>query len=136
MGSSKLIYQVNSFDGVPTYFDSAINENAKEEAEVLLAKRREQVLIQEAVRFSICATFVDNSNTTWRNIKDEDPEDTVCQVFDHLLGEYEEAPNKTEAFALNEQRKQEFLTSIRLDKVYEHETMPSDQPVSAGLTTL
>jgi hypothetical protein len=131
-----MIYQVNAFNGAPTYFDGATNTNAKAEAEALLVQRRAQVLEQEAVRFSICATFIDGENTTWRELKAEDPEDTVCQVFDHALGEYEEAQNKTEAFALNEQRKQEFLTSVKLDKVYEYETMPSDQPVSTGLVAL
>lgn len=131
-----MIYQVNAFNDAPTYFDSASNSNAKSEAEVLLTQRREQVLIQESVRFSICAMFVDGANTTWRELNEEDPEDTVCQVFDHLLGEYEEAPNKTAAYQLNEQRKQEFLASIKLDKVYEHETMPSNQPISSGLASV
>jgi len=136
MGSGIVIYQVNSFNDAPTYFYSETNENAKAEAESLLAQRKEQILIQEAVRFSICATFVEGSNTTWRELNEQDPEDTVCQVFDHLLGEYEEVPNKTTAYQLNEQRRQEFLTSIRLDKVYEYETMPSDQPISTGIAVL
>lgn len=136
MGSSIMIYQVNEFNGLPTYFDSTINENAKAEAEALLSQRKEQTLIQEAVRFSICATFVDGTDTVWRNVLDADPEDTVCQVFDNLKGQYDVAPNKTAAYQMNEQRKQEFLEAIKLDKVYEYETMPSDQPVSVGLASL
>lgn len=136
MGSSKLIYQVNAYNGIPTYFDDLKNQNAKADAEALLAQRRAETLLQESVRFSICATFVSGNDTVWRNVQEDDPEDTVCHVFDHLLGEYEEVQGKAAAYALNEQRKEEFLTSVKLDKVYEYETIPSDQPVSTGLAAL
>jgi hypothetical protein len=131
-----LIYQVNAYNDVPTYFDDANASNAKTEAEALLTQRRAQILIQEAGRFSVCATFVSGNDTVWRNLNDEDPEDTVCQVFDHVLGEYEEIQGKTLAYQLNEERKEEFLASIKLDKVYEYAVMPSDQSVSIGLNNV
>lgn len=121
---------------MPTYFDDAINPNAKAEAEALLAQRRAETLLQEAARFSICATFVSGNDTVWRELREDDPEDTTCHVFDHLIGEYEEVQGKTAAYELNEQRKEEFLAASGLDTVREHVTMPSDQPVSIGLANL
>ena len=114
-----MIYQVYGFNVEPTYFDDATNANAKTDAETLLAQKQKDVLAYEAIRFSICATFVDGNNTTWREIKDTDPEDTICQVFDTFTGSYTQVSNKTEAYALNEQKKQNFLLSVGLDKVYE-----------------
>ena len=114
-----MIYQVYGFNVEPTYFDDATNANAKTDAEILLAQKQKDVLAYEAIRFSICATFVDGNNTTWREIKDTDPEDTICQVFDTFTGSYTQVSNKTEAYALNEQKKQNFLLSVGLDKVYE-----------------
>jgi hypothetical protein len=121
-----MIYKVFGYNTQPTYFDEAVNINAKAEAEALLVQRQEEVLLNEALRFSICAIFVDGNNTTWREVLDSDPEDTVCQVFDTFAGGYTECANKTEAFALNEQKKQAFLTEIKLDKVYEVEVIPGD----------
>jgi hypothetical protein len=118
-----MIYKVNGYNTEPTYFDEATNVNAKAEAEVLLAQKQAEVLTIEEARFSICATFVDGSNTTWRAILDSDPEDTVCQVFDTFVGRYTECANKTEAYALNEKKKEAFLKDISLDKVYEVEAV-------------
>lgn len=119
-----MIYQVNGFNVKPTYFDEAANPNAKAEAEALLNQKRAEVLVLEAVRFSICSTFINGNDTTWREVQDSDPEDTVCQVFDTFSGSYTQVNNKTDAHILNEQKKQEFLTSIGMDKVYELTKMP------------
>lgn len=120
-----MIYMVNGIEGTPTYFDESVNPNAKADAEAFLKEKREEALSKEAVRFSICATFVNGMDTTWRVIEESDPEDTVCQVFDHVVGVYTEVPNKTEAIALNEQRKQEFLASIALDRVFDLTELPT-----------
>lgn len=121
------IYVVNGFNAEPTYFDEATNQNAKSDAENLLLQKQQEVLMAEAVRFSVCATFVNGNDTTWREVLDSDPEDTICQVFDTCTGQYTQCSNKTEAFALNEQKKQEFLISIGLDKVYEVSEIPAKQ---------
>lgn len=121
-----MIYKVFGYNTEPTYFDEQVNPNAKAEAEVLLAQKQSEVLTIEEARFSICATFVEGSNTTWRVIADTDPEDTICQVFDTFTGRYTECANKTEANALNEKKKEAFLKSNFLDKVYEVEIMPGD----------
>ena len=119
-----MIYQVNKFYTEPEYFDEASNTNAKADAEALLTKVRAEVLEKEAIRFSICATFVSGNETTLREIQESDPEDSESQVFDTLSGSYTQVATKTEAYTLNEQKKQNFLTSCGLDVVVELEEMP------------
>ena len=133
-----MIYQVIGYNVEPTYFDEATNPNAKAEAEALLVQKQTDVLAYEAVRFSICATFVDGNNTTWREVQESDPEDTICQVFDTFTGSYTQCANKTEAYALNAQKQQAFLASIGLDKVIELTELPKPkaQPISEGTQTL
>lgn len=133
-----MIYKVNGYNTEPTYFDEATNQNAKADAETLLAQRQQEILLQEVVRFSVCATFVNGNDTTWREVQESDPEETICQVFDTFTGQYTEVNNKTEAFALNEQKKQNFLASIGLDSVVEMEELPQPrpQPVSSGTQNL
>jgi hypothetical protein len=132
-----MIYKVNTVYDLPQHFDVMTNPNAKADAEELLAQVRSEVLKKEAIRFSICATFVNGNDATWREVQDSDPEDTVCQVFDSLTGTYTKVATKTEAYALNEQRKQEFLTSCGLDTVTELEEMPTPvQPTTQGTQTL
>jgi hypothetical protein len=127
-----MIYKVFGYNTDSTYFDEAINVNAKAEAEIYLKQRQSEVLAIETSRFSICATFVDGNNTTWREVLDSDPEDTVCQVFDTFTGQYTECANKTEAHNLNKQKEEAFLKSIFLDKVYEVQTMPGDLTESSS----
>lgn len=122
-----MIYQVNGYNVEPTYFDETTNPNAKTDAEALLAQKQQDVLAYEAVRFSICATFVDGNNTTWREVQESDPEDIICQVFDTFTGQYTQVQNKADAHALNNEKKQAFLASIGLDKVIELAEMP--QPI-------
>lgn len=137
-----MIYMVNGHNTKPTYFDEATNSNAKADAELFLTQKQKDVLTYEAVRFSICATFVNGNDTTWREIQESDPEDTVCQVFDTFAGSYIQVATKTEAYALNEQKKQEFLVSCGLDKIFElaeipkASTEPLPQPISQGTQTL
>ena len=120
MGNSIMIYLVSG-----TYFDEATNPNAKTEAEAFLKQKRQDTLHQESYRFSICATFVNGNDTTWREVQETDPENTICQVFDHLKGSYTQVSTKTEANVLNEQRKQDYLASLKLDAVQELTEMPT-----------
>ena len=137
------IYKVNGYNSEPTYFDDSSNVNAKAEAEALLAQKQIDVLAYESVRFSVCATFVNGNDTTWREVQDSDPEDTICQVFDTFTGTYTECANKTKAFALNEQKKKEFLVYASLDQVFLLDAIPAKpiavsnaQPISTGTQTL
>lgn len=131
-----MIYQVYGYNVEPIYFDDISNPNAKTEAEELLAQKQKEVLTAEAVRFSICATFVNGNDTTWREIQEFDPEDTICQVFDTFTGTYTQVNSKTEAYALNKIKQANFLASIKLDKVYELEAMPDAQPTIEGVAQL
>lgn len=123
-----IIYVVNGFNIFDkTMFDSSTNPNALQEAEVRLAQTQAHVWERESYRFSICASFIDGTNMTWRAIEDSDPEDTVCQVFNHMTGTYTEYPNKTLAFAANEQLKNKFLEDLKLNKVYEIDSIPAQE---------
>ena len=119
-----MIYKVNLHRTEAAFFDEATNVNARQEAETILATERIKALLEEETRFSINAAVYINGNTAWRAIQDSDTEDTICQVFNTFTGQYTECANKTEAYALNEQIKEQFLSSIGLDKVYELEAMP------------
>lgn len=130
-----MIYQVNGYNVEPTYLEN------KADAEALLVQKQADVLSYEAVRFSICATFVNGNDTIWREIQESDPEDTICQVFDTFTGTYTQCTNKTEAYALNTQKQQAFLASVGLDKVIELTEMPKTpqelaQPKTSGTQTL
>ena len=133
-----MIYKVNGYITGPVYFDESKVADAKTQADILLESNRTQALISEASRFSICATFVDGQNTTWREIQESDPEDTVCQVFNHLTGTYTEVLSKTDAIKLNTELKEQYLTDIGLDKVEQLDSMPEllPQPISRGTQPL
>lgn len=122
-----MIYRVNGVEPLDIhYFDDSINPNAKADAEAMLIQKRAEALTKHAVRFSICSTFVDGNNSTWRTVEDSDPEDTICQVFNYSTGRYTECQNKTQAIAMNEQIKETFLAEIMLDKVYEVDSIPTE----------
>lgn len=146
-----MIYKVNGYNTQTTYFvDQATFEQnpaytlgtlivgTQADAEILLSQTQQTVLNNETVRFSICATFVNGNDTTWREVLESDPEETICQVFDTFTGSYTQCANKTEAFALNEQKKQNFLASVGLDSVIELDALPEEptQPISKGTQTL
>jgi hypothetical protein len=129
-----MIYQVN---GNNFYVDQATYDTnnssfklgflivgTQTDAEAKLVELQKELLTREAVRFSICATFVNGNDTIWREVQESDPEDTICQVFDTMTGQYTQVTNKTEAYALNEQKKQQFLASVGLDKVQELSELP------------
>lgn len=112
------------------YIKATILVGTKSDAETFLAEKQNQILIAESSRFHVCATFINGNDHIWRAIEDKDPEDTICQVFNHLTGTYTECSTKTEGFALNEQVKQQFLASFGLDKIYEIDTI---EPASSAI---
>jgi hypothetical protein len=114
-----MIYKVHAFNANPVYFDESTNPNALSDAEALLVENRAYALTHEATRFSICAEFTDGNNITWREIREADPENTICQVFDSFTGTYIKTETKSEAYTLNENMKQKFLEHISLDKIFE-----------------
>ena len=135
---TKYFVDQTTFEQNPNYTLGILVVGTQTDAETLLAQIQTDVLSYEAVRFSVCATFVNDNNTTWREVLESDPEETICQVFDTFTGQYTECANKTEAYALNEQKKQNFLASCGLDAVVELETLPEEptQPISKGTQTL
>lgn len=138
-----MIYSLNSYGENPIYFvEQAIydaNPNyklatlvvgTKADAEIALINMQTKVLNAEASRFSVCATFVEGNNTIWREVQDSDVEDTICQVFDTFTGTYTQVNNKTEAYELNEQKKQNFLIYYGLDKIYNIDNLPPQPTLS------
>lgn len=147
------IYKVNNLGKKPTYYvaskealDQAIAINPDldyvigglVDAQAALDVIKTAQLEAEKVRFSICATFVNGNDTTWREIQDSDPEDTICQVFDTFTGTYTQVNSKTEANQLNEQKKQAYLDSVGLGSLVELSEVPAPlpQPKSSGTQTL
>lgn len=135
-----MIFKVNGYNEIPTFFvdQSTFDSNqnyklgnlvvgSKEDADSKLLDLQNLILSYEAVRFSICATFVNGDDTEWREIKESDPEETICQVLNHNTGQYTQCNNKTEAFILNEKMKQDFLVDFGIDKVIEQDALP--QPI-------
>jgi len=143
-----MIFRVNAFnEPLPTYFvpdqatiDSLTSNKyiqgnfkvgTKQDAEAFLEEKCATILVNEASRFNVCATFIIGTDHMWRAVQQDDPEDTICQVLDHSNGTYTTCQNKTEAFALNKQRKQEFLNSIGMGQVIELETVEPASSVIA-----
>jgi PPE-repeat protein len=153
-----MIYQLNGYNVPATYYvadqatldaANAVNPNLKyvigtqADAQTALTQKQADVLAYEAVRFSVCATFVDGNNSTWREVQSTDPEDTVCQVFNTYTGQYTQYPNKTEANATNSAIQLQFLTESGLDKLVEladvtalPKPLPATQPKSTGTQTV
>jgi hypothetical protein len=136
-----MIYKVFSYNDIPTFFvtqdvyeankdyeHALLVVGGLEDAELLLLKKQQETLINETSRFSICVSFVVGNNTIWRQIQEDDPNSTICQVFNHVSGAYTEVLSKSAANDLNEQYKKEFLESIGLDKVYALDAIPVIQP--------
>jgi hypothetical protein len=132
------IYQVNGYNQPPTFYvpdqDTAntaapnamytVIIGTQQDAQNALTTLQSEVLQKEAMRFSICATFIEDTHTTWRAVQDSDPEDTICQVFNMSTGQYTQCSTKTEANTVNAQIQQQFLASIGLDTVKEVTQLP------------
>lgn len=148
------IYQVNQWNAAPIFFvpDQAAADMAEpnnpnigsikigtmQDAQAELQTIQEQVLVQESVRFSICANFQVPGGVEWRELQDTDPEDTVCQVFSTFTGQYTKYPSVTSAKAANAALQQQFLQSVGLGSVVEVQTLPPSpkQPTVKGAQTL
>lgn len=147
------IYQVNGYNEAPTFYVpdttflvnvapnnpyiKAVLVGTEQDAQVELVNRQKNVILQETVRFSVCATFVEGDNSVWREVLDSDPEDTVCKVFNAFTGQYISYSTKTEANAANEQMKQQFLATIGMDSVKTLDALPEyKQPATKGTQTL
>lgn len=113
------------------YIKATVLVGTKSDAENFLLEKQKKILETEASRFHVCATFVVGNDHVWRALEDADPEDTICQVLDHLSGTYIQCATKTEGFARNAQVKQEFLESIGLGAVVELEVVEPMQSVIA-----
>jgi hypothetical protein len=86
--------------------------DTEEKASEIAAQNKAALLEREAYRFTIAKVVVSGPNTTWTNADfDNDPEETVYQVFNTLTGQHEEVATKTSAIARKDEIQQEFLKS-------------------------
>jgi hypothetical protein len=150
------IYQVNQYGSRASVFfvpDQATADTApqgnpliasvkigtQQDAQTFLQAYQAQIIEQEAARFSIAANFSDgNGNTVWRALNSNDPDNTVCQVFNTFTGGYTEYQTVTEAKAAEVVIQQQFLKNVRLDAPVEVSAFPAapKQPTVSGATTL
>ena len=146
------IFQVNGYNNQSTFYVDQATYDANSatfkggtlvvgtqaDADAKLATLQASVLAYEAVRFSMCATFVNGNDSVWREVVSTDPEDTVCQVFNTFTGQYTSYPNQTEAKAANAALQAQFLDSIGLGAVTSPSALPVPpvQPKSTGTQTV
>lgn len=100
------------------------------EAQSLLAAAQAEALISEAARFCVAFVEVSGTDTTWRAMLDSDLAEGDFKVFVHDTGLYESYTTRSLADARILELHNEFLVSIKLDKVYEY-VAPRMQPKSA-----
>jgi hypothetical protein len=101
------------------------------DAQKALEIQQQNCLMYQSGAFSICSNIEIDDGVMWKTMRKEDPENGIYQVFDCFTGQYTQCSSKTEAINLNEQKKQQFLISCGLDKVYELNEIP--QPNQGNL---
>ncbi len=134
-----MIYIANRFGAEPDYYVedqatadllqqyysySSLQIGTRTDAELQLDVNRQTCLTENADRFNICAIFVNGSDTVWRAMRDDDPEEYEYKVFNHMTGVYSTHQTKTAALIENEIRKDEFLTMFGMDSVKEWAEVP------------
>lgn len=133
------IYQVNRYNALPDFIvpdqatvDAAVGNplvgaaiiGTQADAQTRLVQYQQECLAANMTRFSICATFVNGTDQTWREMQDTDPEDFTYLVFNQMTGQYTSCSSKTLALQENEARKAEFLALAKLDQVYPVDALP------------
>ncbi len=138
-----MIYIANRFGAEPDYYVenqatadllqqyysySSLQIGTRTDAEVQLDVNRQACLAMNTERFSICATFTNGSDTVWRAMQDDDPEEYEYKVFNHMTGVYSTHHTKTAALLENEIRKDEFLVLFGMGSVQEWTEVPIPPP--------
>lgn len=123
-----MIYVItNRIKGELEYFDDAIIPNAMEVAQQKLNEYTKAYLEQEKIRFHIARVEHNDIGERWFNLTDNEPEVADYRVLDQYTGTYSNAVTLTDALALVEQRKQQFIASLG-DKVSEY--IPPVEPTT------
>lgn len=123
-----MIYVItNRIKGELEYFDDAIIPNAMEVAQQKLDEYTKAYLEQEKIRFHIARVEHNDIGERWFNLTDNEPEVADYRVLDQYTGTYSNAVTLTDALALVEQRKQQFIASLG-DKVSEY--IPPVEPTT------
>jgi len=120
-----MIYQVNTIDNGPTYFDDATNTNARAEAQALLVTNQQTFIQNRLKDFHIAKITHNGIGEVWSTaIPTSDPNEGNYQTFNHKTGFYEVASNLAAAIVTQETRKQELLVAAGLNQVWELTEMP------------
>ena len=129
-----MIFQIhNPTVGDYEYYDTY------DEAMAKLVGYQADLLIQESARFTVAKEIVNGNDTTWMNADlENDPEDFVYQVFNHLTGQHEKVESLTQAKNRNAEIKQAFLISSSMIEPVSIDQRPAPrvQPISQGAQTL
>jgi predicted transcriptional regulator len=128
-----MIYYINNpFSWEKEIFDTADYPNAQEICASKLAEYQQTYLEQEKIRFHFSKVTQVEGKEIWEYVNiNNDPEEGDYRVFAQYKGTYDTFSNLSDAKTDVENKKQEFLTIIGLDKVYE-----VIQPVTEGTQTL
>jgi hypothetical protein len=120
-----------TMDLLPTYFAySSVQIGTAADAQAQLQINRQNAIVQNDARFSICAIFVNGSDSVWREMRDDDPEEYEYKVFNHTTGVYSTHYTKTDALRENSLHEEEFLTLFGMNAVQEMQELPVETPPS------
>lgn len=128
-----MIYYINNpFSWQKEIFDTTEYPNAQEICASKLVEYQQTYLEQEKMRFHFVRVTGSDGKEIWTDVDiNNDPEEGDYRVLAQYSGTYDAFSKLSDAKADVEKKKQEFLTIIGLDKVYE-----VVQPVTEGTQTL
>jgi len=128
-----MIYYINNpFNSQKEIFNTLEHPNAQEICASKLAEYQQTYLEQEKMRFHFVRVTQLEGKEIWEDVDvSNDPEEGDYRVFAQYKGAYDSFSKLSDAKEDVENKKQEFLTIIGLDKIYE-----VIQPVIKGTQTL
>jgi hypothetical protein len=81
-----------------------------------LAEVKQQVLTEQAYRFTVAKETVNGNDTTWSNADmDNDPEDYTYHLFNHNIGQYEKINSLSQTKIRIVELKEQFADSLGLN---------------------
>jgi len=95
------------------------------DAQNILSQEQQKLFDVDASIFTICSVFVNGNDSIWREVKDTDPEDTPCQIFNTVTGQHVFANNKTEGAQVLQDVKNQYLSFCNLDVVTQLDALPT-----------
>lgn len=127
-----MIYYINNpFNFQKEIFDTTEYPNAQEICASKLTEYQQTYLEQEKNRFHFVKVTQLEGKEIWEDVDiDNDPAEGDYRVFAQYKGTYDTFSKLSDAKANVENKKQEFLIIIGLDKVYEQPANPVYTPIN------